>query len=330
MSRRLSAAVAFLIIGAAGLVAPAGNAQAARAAKIQLVTIQKDFVTQRCGTYKLSHVKAVLTGSTSANAKLVDKKFLTTLTAAQQLALESYNGLIDSGEECFTPRFKVTSTGSVYNKRYLSVAYTWKGDWYSASQDGVRSLNFDLKTRKSVNVTTFVSNTGKVFTWAACKALNAKAPDTGHGHDGQWSYCPNTERQRNLDGWTVDAGGVTVYGSGDLGLYKAKLSWSKLVKPSYLKSKKATTSKVSTTKCLGTPKATVTVQGGLVTVKVGNYAHSVYGIKPAGKKAGTKWRVVTEYANAAAADWWGPGYVEFASKSSNKAVKVSCFYKAAW
>ena len=323
--KRLLTAVLALTLALTGIAVLPESAAAASKPRISFTTVKRDFAT-KCGTFKLSHRKPVLTGGDKEIAKKVGKIFEATYREWIGPAKQhfDYNAELD-GSCAGKPHFKIDTTGSIYQGRYLSLAYTWTGDWLSASLDGVRTFTVDLKTGESVKLSKFISNKGKVFTWTACNALAARERKTAPGFAGEISriYCHWGENQP-LDGWTVSKSGVQVYGSHDAGLFKATLPWAKLVKPSYTKSKKTTTKKVPTKACLGNPKATVTVQGNLVTVRHDGYSITAYGIKSGGRKVGTKWRVTVEYSDGGAADWWGPGYVDFASKSSNTARKVSC------
>ncbi|MEA5119136.1 MAG: hypothetical protein VB036_16165, partial [Propionicimonas sp.] len=271
------------------------------------------------------HKKPSLTGSSAAIAKKIDAAFESTYSTWIAVARQQFNYNVELDGRCGrSPHFKVTTVGSIYASRYLSLAYTWTGDWYSASQDGVRTLTIDLKTGKSVKLSKFVSNKGKLFTWAACKALISKAPNSGGWtHDGQEDYCPDSEWQRSLDGWVVSKAGVQVYGSGDQGLYKATVPWAKLVKASYAKAKKTVTRKVPWgLRGCAKPTATVTVQGNLVTVRESWMTQKVtyYGVKSAGKKSGSTWRVALTNPRYGVDEDFRK-YVHFKSKTSAKAVK---------
>jgi hypothetical protein len=333
MPRRLIATMTVIAVALAGAVVAPTPAQAAGKSKPKLTfaTVTRDFSTD-CGVFKLSHRKPVLTGSTPAAAKRIDSAFEAIYQEWAGPAREhfDYNAELD-GSCRRQPHFKVGTTGSIYQNRYLSLAYTWTGDWYSASQDGVRTLTIDLKTGKPVKLSTFVSNKGKLFTWAACKALMAKAPNTGgDDRDSQQYYCPNTEWQRKLDGWVVSKDGVQVYGSGDQGLYKATLPWTRLIKASYTKAKKTTTKKVPGTlrSDCGSPKITskVTVQGNLVTVRDSwSKQNTYYGVKSSGKKVGGKWRVTVALPDYGTTYDDTKAYVYFKSKGSSKAVKYTAF-----
>lgn len=335
MKHRLLASSVALALALTGTVVAAPAAEAAAKPTVSFVTIKRDVQTRLCGKHTLSHKKAVLTGSTAANAAKVEKAFEAVYRDWVDVAVKHYDGNAEMDGQCPTGHtiFKVTTTGAIYQNRYVSLAHTWTGSWLSASLDGVRTLTFDLKTGKSVKQSTFVANKGNMFSWAACKALIAKAPDTGAGHDGQEDYCPDSEYPRALDGWTVNKDGVTVYGSGDVGLYRAKLPWSKLVKANYTKSKKKVTKKVPGTvksEC-GSRKitGTVTVQGNLVSVRSPKWdpSNTYYGVKSAGKKSGSNWRVTVGLPNGGSYSGSpdAVGYVYLKSKSNSKAVKYSTY-----
>lgn len=327
MMRRLLTAVLALTLAMAGVAVLPEPAQAAGKPKLTFVTVKSAFPTEHCGTYTLPHRKPVLRNSTKANAAKVEDTYNSALAAAQRDALDEYNYQIRHVLEafgelaCYEPTLKVTTTGSIYKGRYVSLASTWTGGDHAA--DGVRTLNLDLKTGKKVKVTTFASEKHKLFSWATCAALIKKVKKaTGVEPE---EYCPGSDQRRSLEGWTVSTGGIQVYGYSGWSLYKATLPWSTLIKANYTKSTKKATKKVpgvldacGSTKTTGT----VTVQGNLVTLWSSESRRPYYGVKSDGKQTGKTWRVtvsILPYRGEAYYDI--RGYVHFKSKDSSKALK---------
>jgi hypothetical protein len=307
-----------------GLAPQAGIAMAAAKTKLTFGKVNKVLETS-CGSYTITHISPKLTGSTKKNRDTVTAAFNAALKTATASEIADYerNVYMDG---CFKPKFRVQASGTIYKGRYLSVVISWKGDWYSASMDDVRTLNLDLKTGKTVSLSTFAHDKNNaLFGMYAWKAV-AKKLCKGCGVD------PDTfpREFKKFSRWTVSKSGITVYTTistyaqdqigTDWGVYSAIIPWSNIVKPSFSKAKKHNTKKVKSYYSCGLPtydgnRVTVTVQGNRVAVKHNRSVY--YGVKSRGVKRGGKWRV--DVFNAPWA-YDGQGYVEFLSKSSNKAT----------
>jgi hypothetical protein len=324
---RLRVLVLSVILAIGLAAAPVGTPSATAATKPSLAFTGESHVlaTTWCGNYSISHVAPVLAGTTAVIKSRVRAAFDSVLHDATIVAAQNYNGLTGPGS-CFAPKFKVRTSGVIFSGRYLSLAFSWTGDWYSASMDGVRTLNLDLRTGATVSLNTFRSDRGRVFSWAACLGLVRAGSGFDPQHsDGQDAYCPDAEYHRTFDGWTVSSKGITVYGEGDGGLYRATVGWSGVVKPTYAKAKKHTTRKVPSTvvaEC-GSRKTTavVSVQGNLVTARSAWNTTLHFGTKAVGKKVGGKWRVTVADPAFGPGQYDSKAYVYFSSKNSTKAVK---------
>lgn len=319
MIRRMASLVTALVLAAA-VVPAAGTTEAAAATKPKLtITTRTETIQTPCGPVRYRAELPVLTGSTAANrarvksfAGFIRKEILAEFRGASASECRDYWSRIT---------FTTDSSGSMYKGRYVSVMASWHG---GDMHGNLRTLNLDLKTGKTVKVTTFVSNKGRVFTWAKCTAFRKLAAYLAD------QFCPGSPTYTPTVGWTVSTKGIRVYGWGDNALfYSPRIAWSKLVKASYNKAKKHTTKGVPMrSECRRlTGKSTVTVQGGLVVVKTpradGLDSKSLYGVRTAGKTSGARWNVTLH--DPARSPYVSPkrGTVSFASRTSSKATSVS-------
>lgn len=313
-------------IATASSIVPATTqvAEGASAPKLSIVT-RTTSVQTHCGLYTFSIKIPALSGSTKANrtavaswADFVRKDVATLVT--------EHSGDDYYGCKMFLPKdFTFSVVGSIYKGRYLSVMVKWA----NSPAGRLKTLNLDLKTGKTVPVSTFVSDVGKVYTWARCEAFVAL--DEGLEQELKDAYCPGGAYPQGIDGWRVSSSGLQVYAAWEDGEYLAPaIAWSKLVSGSYKKSKRVTTKNVPsvlTDDCGDRKtKGTVTVQGSLVTVSDNRSAAKYYGVKTAGTRVGGRWRVQVSNPAWGPFDWEVQGYVFFASKGGKKASQF-VFYE---
>lgn len=277
-------------------------AEAATKATLTIKTEKLVFKTA-CGKVTVKLKTPVLKGSTKANRKRV-------ADWAKWLKKDVKKTLASNRNRCDGIKVDAGSAvkGTVYKGRYLSVRMSWGGTIEAESD---RFLNLDLKTGKKAPLSKFASNTAGVLDLAVCLA----ATDT-YGYEA-WErehWCE--DRRQVTEGWLVSGEGIWLHHQY---LGGVQVPWAYIVKPSYSKQKKHVSKNVEIhfKEEVVREKATVTVQGNLVTVRDPYIGDVYYGAKGWGDQTENGWRVFVFPKGGQI-----PGYinmVKFVSKSNDRA-----------
>jgi hypothetical protein len=330
IARAIASALMGLATVGGLLIGPLGTQEAAASApQLRLQAVQTTFLSP-IRSYTFRYTTPVVSGVKSSTKVAVAKAaadFFATAVSAQRA---SDAACIAAGTEPSTdPAYSQvsgTTTGGIYAKRYLSLHLEWAAlgcdDPYGLA--GEKWLNLDLRSGKPVSLAKFGNKTNDAFAYAVGVAIAEKGADEdgpcwyGGGCRYSWPNGPADYRWPNLsawkhpDGWTVNAGGVTVYFSWEGSTYPYLISWNSITKAG-VKPKKSVTTRVPTVKG---GRVTVVQRGTLVTTTTAA-GYKLVGIRPSGAKTAKLFYVSTEDGQAS----YTPGYsVSFASKTSRKAT----------
>lgn len=272
MNRRVGAlrGLLVLLVGLGMVLGPLGlvPTEAASPPKLTFKT-EKVKLKLKCGKVTVKIKKPVLKGSTKSNRSKVAKW-------ADWLEKELLKDAKSDRYFCeeVMPAFGTTASGDLYQGRYVSVMMAWEGGFQAGN---LKTLNLDLKTGKTVKLSEFASNKGRVFDFAQCLAFDEK-----HGEYEYWyAHLCSAESPRPPVGWRVTKKGIRTYVLWEGWNVSALVPWKHIVKPSYKKQKKHVTKNVPTLSPhsdeLVSSDTRVTVQGNLVTVVAAG--RSYYGAK---------------------------------------------------